>query len=40
VQAYPNGFEFTVHARVHHGQLPWGTSPLDPSADPAHRLGP
>ncbi len=34
VQAYPNGFEFTVHARVHHGQLPWGTSPLDPAADP------
>ncbi len=30
----PSSQQFTVHARVHHGQLPWGTSPLDPSADP------
>ena len=31
--AYPNGFEFTVHARVRHEDLPWGMSPTDPVAD-------
>lgn len=35
--AYPNGFEFTVHARLHHGQFVWGKSPLDPVADPRTR---
>ena len=34
VAAYPNGFEFSVHARLHHEQFTWGKSPLDPSADP------
>ena len=34
VAAYPNGFEFSVHARLHHAQFAWGVSPLDPSADP------
>ena len=33
VAAYPNGFEFTVHALLHHEQLAWGISPIDPSAD-------
>jgi hypothetical protein len=33
VRAYPNGFEFTVHARLRHGQLVWGKSPLDSLAD-------
>lgn len=32
--AYPNGFEFTVHARLRHKQFVWGKSPLDPAADP------
>jgi hypothetical protein len=32
--AYPNGFEFSVHAVLHHEQFTWGKSPLDPSADP------
>lgn len=30
VAAYPNGFEFSVHARLHHEQFTWGMSPLDP----------
>jgi len=34
VAVYPNGFEFNVHARLHHEQFTWGKSPLDPSADP------
>ncbi len=34
VAAYPNGFEFTIHALLHRGQLTWGVSPVDPSADP------
>ena len=33
--AYPNGFEFSVHAVLHHEQFTWGKSPLDPSADRA-----
>lgn len=34
VDGYPNGFEFTVHARLRHDQFVWGNSPLDPGADP------
>jgi hypothetical protein len=34
VAACPNGFEFSLHARLHHAQFAWGISPLDPSADP------
>jgi hypothetical protein len=34
VHGYPNGFEFTVHARLHHDQFVWGASPLDTLADP------
>jgi hypothetical protein len=34
VHGYPNGFEFTVHARLRHRQFVWGKSPLDPLADP------
>jgi hypothetical protein len=30
LRAYPNGFEFTVHARVRHEDLPWGMSPHGP----------
>ncbi len=37
LRAYPNGFEFTVHARVRHEDLPWGISPTDPVADPRTR---
>jgi hypothetical protein len=35
--AYPNDFEFTVHALVHHERFVWGKSPLDPDADPRTR---
>lgn len=34
VAGYPNGFEFTVHARLRHDQFVWGHGPLDPGADP------
>lgn len=34
LRAYPNGFEFTVHARVRHEDLPWGVSPTESTADP------
>jgi len=34
VLAYPNGFEFTVNARLRHEQFVWGKSPLDPLANP------
>ena len=37
---YPNGFEFTVHARLHHEEFVWGKSPLDPGADPRTRQVP
>jgi hypothetical protein len=37
--AYPNGFEFTVHARLHHERFVWGKSPLDPD-DPRTRQVP
>jgi hypothetical protein len=40
VTAYPNGFEFTVHARLHHEQFVWGKSPLDSLADPRTRREP
>jgi hypothetical protein len=40
LRAYPNGFEFTVHARVRHEDLPWGKSPTDSIADPRTRLAP
>jgi hypothetical protein len=38
VLGYPNGFEFTVNARLRHEQFVWGKSPLDPLADA--RTGP
>lgn len=34
VLGYPNGFEFTVNARLRHEQFVWGKSPLDPLASP------
>lgn len=37
---YPNGFEFTVHARLHHDDFLWGEDPLDPDADPRTRQAP
>jgi hypothetical protein len=40
LRAYPNGFEFTVHARVRHEDLPWGVSPTDSTADPRTRQAP
>jgi hypothetical protein len=40
LRAYPNGFEFTVHARVRHEDLPWGMSPTDSIADPRTRQAP
>jgi hypothetical protein len=40
VHAYPNGFEFTVHARLRHEQLVWGKSPLVSLADPRTRQDP
>lgn len=40
VRAYPNGFEFTVHARVRHEDLPWGVPPIDSTADPRTRQEP
>jgi hypothetical protein len=40
VRAYPNGFEFTVHARVRHEDLPWGMPPIDSTADPRTRQAP
>ena len=40
LRAYPNGFEFTVHARVRHEDLPWGMSPTDPIADSRTRQAP
>jgi hypothetical protein len=40
LRAYPNGFEFTVHARVRHEDLPWGMSPTDPIADMRTRQAP
>lgn len=40
LRAYPNGFEFTLHARVRHEDLPWGMSPTDSIADPRTRQAP
>lgn len=40
LRAYPNGFEFTVHARVRHEDLPWGMSPTDSIADLRTRQAP
>jgi hypothetical protein len=37
VTAYPNGFEFTVHARLRDREWVWGKSPLDSLADPRTR---
>jgi hypothetical protein len=34
VLGYPNGFEFTVNARLRREQFVWGKSPLDPLASP------
>ena len=34
VHGYPNGFEFTVYARLRHDRFVWGNSPLDTLADP------
>jgi hypothetical protein len=40
MHGYPNGFEFTVHARLRHEQFVWGKSPLDSLADPRTRQEP
>ena len=40
VVGYPNGFEFTVHTLLRHGQFVWGKSPLDSLADPRTRQEP
>jgi hypothetical protein len=40
LRAYPNGFEFTLHARVRHEDLPWGMSPTDSIADLRTRQAP
>jgi len=40
VAAYPNGFKFTVHARLRREQFVWGRSPLDSLADPRTRREP
>lgn len=40
LRAYPNGFEFTVHARVRYEDLPWGMSPTDSIADLRTRQAP
>jgi hypothetical protein len=40
LSAYPNGFEFTVHARIRHEDLPWGLPPTDSTADPRTRQAP
>lgn len=40
MRAYPNGFEFTVHAHVRHEDLPWGLPPIDSTADPRTRQAP
>lgn len=40
LRAYPNGFEFTVHARVRHEDLPWGMSPTYSIADMRTRQAP
>ncbi len=40
VAAYPNGFEFTVEAQLHHQDLTWGISPLDPASDPRSEQDP
>jgi hypothetical protein len=37
---YPNGFEFTVHARLHHDDFVWGVGPINPDADPRTRQVP
>jgi hypothetical protein len=37
VTAYPNGFEFTIHARLRKREFVWGKSPLDSLADPRTR---
>jgi hypothetical protein len=40
LRAYPNGFEFTVHARLRQEKLMWGTSPTDWIADLRTRRAP
>jgi hypothetical protein len=40
LRAYPNGFEFTVHARLRQEDLVWGTSPTDWIADQRTRRAP
>jgi hypothetical protein len=40
VRAHPNGFEFTVHARLRPETLQWGIGPLDPLAEMRTRLAP
>jgi hypothetical protein len=40
LRAYPNGFEFTVHARVRYEDLPWGESPTESIADKRTRQAP
>lgn len=40
LRAYPNGFEFTVHALGRREDFPWGASPTDSIADPRTRQAP
>jgi len=40
LRAYPNGFEFTVHALGRREDFPWGISPTDSIADPRTRQAP
>jgi hypothetical protein len=40
VRAYPNGFEFTIHALGRREDFPWGVSPTDSVGDPRTRQAP
>lgn len=40
LRAYPNGFEFTIHALGRREDFPWGISPTDSIADPRTRQAP
>ena len=40
MRAYPNGFEFTMHARLRQEEFVWGIGPLDWVADLRTRQAP
>jgi len=40
LRAYPNGFEFTIHALGRREDFPWGISPTDSISDPRTRQAP